>query len=97
MGSRCARVSGRGRDLVAHLPDQPAVPRTLRNPGSCREWTWPVWSTVSAYSPTQRPWLVAAGTITVPIARTYPLSETAAAHRDSQAGHVRGKLILVPR
>jgi NADPH:quinone reductase-like Zn-dependent oxidoreductase len=40
---------------------------------------------------------VAAGTITLPIARTYPLSEAADAHRDSQAGHVRGKLILLPR
>jgi len=40
--------------------------------------------------------LVAAGTITLPIARTYPLSGAAAAHRDSQAGHVHGKLILLP-
>ncbi|GAA4224833.1 NADP-dependent oxidoreductase [Streptosporangium album] len=40
--------------------------------------------------------LVAAGTITVPIARTYPLADAAAAHRDSQTGHVRGKLVLTP-
>ncbi|MGI5162368.1 NADP-dependent oxidoreductase [Microbispora sp. CA-102843] len=40
--------------------------------------------------------LVAAGTITVPIARVYPLTDAAAAHRDSQAGHVRGKLVLAP-
>jgi NADPH:quinone reductase-like Zn-dependent oxidoreductase len=40
--------------------------------------------------------LVAAGTVTLPVARTYPLSEAAAAHRDSEAGHVRGKLVLLP-
>jgi NADPH:quinone reductase-like Zn-dependent oxidoreductase len=40
--------------------------------------------------------LVAAGTITVSIARVHPLTDAAAAHRDSQAGHVRGKLILTP-
>ncbi|GGN99472.1 zinc-binding dehydrogenase [Microbispora bryophytorum] len=39
--------------------------------------------------------LVAAGAITVPIA-LYPLTDAAAAHRDSQAGHVRGKLVLAP-
>ncbi|GAA0281352.1 NADP-dependent oxidoreductase [Actinomadura nitritigenes] len=40
--------------------------------------------------------LVATGTITMPIARTYPLTDAAAAHRESQAGHVRGKLVLAP-
>lgn len=40
--------------------------------------------------------LVAAWTISLPIARTYPLSDAATAHRDSQAGHVRGKLVLLP-
>jgi NADPH:quinone reductase-like Zn-dependent oxidoreductase len=41
--------------------------------------------------------LVAAGTITLPISRSYPLSDAAVAHRDSEAGHVRGKLILLTR
>lgn len=40
--------------------------------------------------------LVAAGTITLPEVRTYPLSEAAAVHRDSQAGHGRGKAVLIP-
>ncbi|GDY28970.1 NADP-dependent oxidoreductase [Gandjariella thermophila] len=40
--------------------------------------------------------LLAAGTITLPVARSYPLSEAADAHRDSEAGHVRGKLVLLP-
>lgn len=40
--------------------------------------------------------LVAAGKITLPIARTYSLAEAATAHRDSEAGHVRGKLVLLP-
>jgi NADPH:quinone reductase-like Zn-dependent oxidoreductase len=41
--------------------------------------------------------LVADGTISLPIAGTYALEDVATAHRDSQAGHVRGKLILLPR
>ncbi|MEV3926642.1 NADP-dependent oxidoreductase [Actinomadura coerulea] len=40
--------------------------------------------------------LVATGTITVPIARTYPLADAADAHRESQTGHVCGKLVLAP-
>jgi NADPH:quinone reductase len=49
----------------------------------------------------QRAWsevarLVADGSVTLPVARTYPLTETAQAHRDSQAGHTRGKLVVVP-
>ncbi|MCK2238843.1 MULTISPECIES: NADP-dependent oxidoreductase [unclassified Crossiella] len=39
--------------------------------------------------------LVAAGKITLPIARTYPLKDAASAHRDSDSGHVRGKLVLL--
>lgn len=40
--------------------------------------------------------LAATGALVVPIARAYPLAEAAAAHRASQSGHTRGKLILVP-
>lgn len=40
--------------------------------------------------------LLAAGELELPIAATYPLEETAQAHRDSQAGHTRGKLVVVP-
>jgi NADPH:quinone reductase-like Zn-dependent oxidoreductase len=40
--------------------------------------------------------LVAAGTIKLPEVRTYPLSEAAAAHRNGQAGHGRGKAVLIP-
>jgi NADPH:quinone reductase-like Zn-dependent oxidoreductase len=39
---------------------------------------------------------IAAGTLEVVVARTYPLVEAAAAHRDVMAGHGRGKLVLVP-
>jgi len=37
-----------------------------------------------------------AGTLTVLVARTYPLTEAAAAHRDLAGGHTHGKIILVP-
>ena len=39
---------------------------------------------------------VAAGTLHVVVARTYPLADVAAAHRESASGHVRGKLALLP-
>jgi NADPH:quinone reductase-like Zn-dependent oxidoreductase len=38
---------------------------------------------------------VAAGDLILPIARTYPLSEAASAQQESEAGHVRGKIILL--
>lgn len=41
--------------------------------------------------------LVAEGTLSVPIARTYPLDEAARAYEDSRAGHVRGKLVIAVR
>jgi NADPH:quinone reductase len=36
------------------------------------------------------------GTLRVFVARTYPLSQVADAHRESMAGHVTGKLVLIP-
>lgn len=40
--------------------------------------------------------LAGEGTLRVEIASTYPLTETAAAHAASRAGHTRGKLVVVP-
>jgi NADPH:quinone reductase-like Zn-dependent oxidoreductase len=39
--------------------------------------------------------LIESGRFALPVARTFPLAEVAAAHRASEAGHVRGKLVLV--
>jgi NADPH:quinone reductase-like Zn-dependent oxidoreductase len=39
---------------------------------------------------------VAAGTLEVVVAATYPLAAAADAHRDVMSGHVRGKVVLVP-
>jgi NADPH:quinone reductase-like Zn-dependent oxidoreductase len=39
---------------------------------------------------------VAAGTLTIPVERTYPLADAAQAHRDSRSGHTRGKLVILP-
>jgi NADPH:quinone reductase-like Zn-dependent oxidoreductase len=41
--------------------------------------------------------LIEAGTLVVPIAKTYPLTDAAAALRASEAGHFGGKLVLLPR
>jgi NADPH:quinone reductase-like Zn-dependent oxidoreductase len=40
--------------------------------------------------------LAEAGRLQVPIESTFPFSRAAEAHRASEAGHVRGKLVLVP-
>jgi NADPH:quinone reductase-like Zn-dependent oxidoreductase len=40
--------------------------------------------------------LIEAGRLKVPIERTFAFSEAADAHRLSEAGHVRGKLVLRP-
>jgi NADPH2:quinone reductase len=40
--------------------------------------------------------LVAAGRLEVVVARTYPLEDVAAAHREGMTGHSHGKLVLVP-
>ncbi|MFG2650695.1 NADP-dependent oxidoreductase [Streptomyces sp. NPDC048436] len=39
--------------------------------------------------------LIDAGRFSLPIARTFPLTEAAEAHRFGEGGHVRGKLVLV--
>jgi NADPH:quinone reductase-like Zn-dependent oxidoreductase len=40
--------------------------------------------------------LAAAGKFSLPVTHTYSFDEAAAAHGESEAGHVRGKLVLVP-
>ena len=39
--------------------------------------------------------LIESGRFSLPVARTFPLAEIAQAHRVSEDGHVRGKLVLV--
>ena len=40
--------------------------------------------------------LIEEGRLQVPISRTYPLSDAAAALELSNTGHVRGKIVLLP-
>jgi NADPH:quinone reductase-like Zn-dependent oxidoreductase len=40
--------------------------------------------------------LIEAGRLQIPVAATFPFSQAAEAHRVSQEGHVRGKLVLIP-
>jgi NADPH:quinone reductase-like Zn-dependent oxidoreductase len=40
--------------------------------------------------------LLASGDLLLPVWRTFPLAEAAEAHRISEAGHLRGKLVLLP-
>jgi len=39
--------------------------------------------------------LIEFGRFSLPIAQTFPLAEVAEAHRVSESGHVRGKLVLL--
>jgi NADPH:quinone reductase-like Zn-dependent oxidoreductase len=39
---------------------------------------------------------LSAGDIVLPVWRTFPLAEAAEAHRASEAGHLRGKIVLLP-
>jgi NADPH:quinone reductase-like Zn-dependent oxidoreductase len=39
--------------------------------------------------------LIESGRFSLPVAQTFPLDEIAAAHRISEDGHVRGKLVLL--
>lgn len=39
---------------------------------------------------------LAQGTLSVPVGRTYPLSQAAAAHSDFERGGLRGKVLLIP-
>ncbi len=40
--------------------------------------------------------LLAQGDLVLPVWRTYPLAEAREAHRASEAGHLRGKIVLLP-
>jgi NADPH:quinone reductase-like Zn-dependent oxidoreductase len=39
--------------------------------------------------------LIESGRFSLPVAQTFPLAEVAQAHRVSEEGHVRGKLVLL--
>ncbi|CAL9387658.1 hypothetical protein SUDANB145_01202 [Streptomyces sp. enrichment culture] len=39
--------------------------------------------------------LIARGALHIPVERSYPLAEAAAAHADSQAGHARGRRVMI--
>jgi NADPH:quinone reductase-like Zn-dependent oxidoreductase len=39
---------------------------------------------------------IAAGDLVVPIQRTYPLDEVRAAFTELEAGHIAGKIVLIP-
>ncbi|WP_190046377.1 zinc-binding dehydrogenase, partial [Streptomyces finlayi] len=39
--------------------------------------------------------LISRGRLYIPVEKSYPLSEAAAAHTDSRTGHTRGRRVLV--
>ena len=40
--------------------------------------------------------LIEGGEFRLPVAETFPFAHAGEAHRESEGGHVRGKLVLVP-
>jgi NADPH:quinone reductase-like Zn-dependent oxidoreductase len=40
--------------------------------------------------------LITRGRLHIPVAKSYPLAEAAAAHTDSQNGHTRGRRVVLP-
>ncbi|MFZ0092024.1 MAG: NADP-dependent oxidoreductase [Solirubrobacteraceae bacterium] len=59
--------------------------RTTGGPGSERAW----------YALRMAAELIEAGEFSIPVAQTFPFDELAAAHRVSETGHPRGKLIVL--
>ena len=49
----------------------------------------------AVYALTQIGDLIESGRFTLPVGQTFPLTDVAAAHRVGEAGHVRGKLVLL--
>jgi NADPH:quinone reductase-like Zn-dependent oxidoreductase len=73
---------------IADFKNAPAlgVRLTAGQPGDPRAW----------YALGEAADLAAEGRFSLPVERAYPFSEAAEAHRVSQEGHVRGKLVIVP-
>ncbi len=78
-----------GSERVVTIADYPGAQATgvrfSGGPGS--ERAWHALATVSE--------LIGAGRFALPVARTFPLEQIAEAHRESETGHVRGKLVLL--
>jgi NADPH2:quinone reductase len=55
-----------------------------------------VWVRPDAHGLTELAHLIDAGALRIEVAGVYPLSDTVAAYRELEAGHVRGKLVVVP-
>ena len=49
----------------------------------------------AVYGPGEIGKLIESGRFSLPVAQTFPLAEAAEAHRVSEQGHVRGKLVLL--
>lgn len=80
-----------GADNVVSIADFQNAPNlgvrlTSGRPGDARAW----------YALSDAAALAAEGNFSLPVEKAYPFTEAAEAHRVSQAGHVRGKLVLVP-
>jgi NADPH:quinone reductase-like Zn-dependent oxidoreductase len=91
-------TAGRGsvRDLIA-LTGDPAKVVTIADFGAA-DLGVQVTSSGGGQAPrlAQVAELLADGNLQMPIAGTYPLEQIGVAYAESQGGHVRGKLVLVP-
>jgi NADPH:quinone reductase len=84
-----ALALGIARDRIDTIVDFPAIERFgVKGEGGA--------AAASAATLAELAEAVAAGELVVPIQRTYPLDEVRAAFTELEAGHVAGKIVLIP-
>ena len=110
MVERVREIAPGGVDLALDTAGRGALPDLIRITGSpdrvltIADFTAADHGVRITTGADERPWyalgqaatLSEEGRLTLPVAQTFPLEQAPEAHRISEAGHVRGKLVLVP-
>ena len=77
------------RDRIDTIADLPAIEKyRVKGEGGA--------SAASAATLAELAEAIAAGELVVPIQRTYPLDDVQAAFTELEAGHMAGKIVLIP-
>jgi NADPH:quinone reductase-like Zn-dependent oxidoreductase len=80
---------GIARDRINTIVDYPSVAKYgVKSEGGA--------AAASAATLAELAEAIAAGNLVVPIQRTYPLEDVRAAFAELEAGHVAGKIVLIP-
>jgi NADPH:quinone reductase-like Zn-dependent oxidoreductase len=79
--------------LVAEFPEAAALPAAIETATRALDQGGDAGRAVHVLAEIGE--LIESGRFSLPVAQTFPLAEIAEAHRVSEHGHVRGKLVLV--